>query len=106
MKSSILKEYYEKVRIIEVVRSVVRKEKLDPYYNTNFVSDSKILEKIGDSSRKMVVVSIHQYDLVEKEFKAWEKKNKNCSTVQYPEIKMLPPKDDYTEYTSSSVDQW
>ena len=106
MKSSILKEYYEKVRIIEVVRSVVRKEKLDPYYNTNFVSDSKILEKIGDSSRKMVVVSIYQYDLVEKEFKAWEKKNKNCSTVQYPEIKMLPPKDDYTEYTSSSVDQW
>ena len=106
MKSSILKEYYEKVRIIEVVRSVVKKEKLDPNYNTNFVSDSKILEHISEDSRKMVVASIHQYDLVEKEFKAWEKRNKTCNSIQYPEIKMLPPKDDYTEYTSSSVDQW
>jgi hypothetical protein len=49
---------------------------------------------------------IFHYDTVEKFFKNWEKEHRTSKDIKYPEIILMPPKDDIAEYTSTSVDQW
>lgn len=106
IKKAMLSAYYAKLRIIEMVRSIVRKEKLDPNFNSNFTTQSKDLNVITEKMRPFVVASIFHYDVVEKGFRDWERKNKNNQNPEYPKLTMNPPKDDYTEYNSQIGDQW
>jgi len=47
------------------------------------------------------------YEAVEKFYRGWEKNNKsNKDLLKYPEINLLPPKDDIVEYSSHSVEDW
>ncbi len=50
---------------------------------------------------------MHHYDTVEKFFRGWEKSNKNNKELlKYPDVTLVPPKDDIVEYTSHSVEDW
>lgn len=50
---------------------------------------------------------MQHYEAVEKFYRTWEKNNKsNKELLKYPDITLLPPKDDIVEYTSHSVEDW
>ena len=106
MKSKIITDYYEKARSIEVIRSTLRKEKKEQIYNECFTYEAKGLEGLTNENRKVVLDGIFQYEQVEKNFKIWEKENRNNPQPQLPELDVVPPKDDYTEYTTTNVDRW
>lgn len=98
-------EFDEKMKIIPLVRDIIREEHLDPTYNTNFSpNDNEELNKIPRDLYKNVVISMHHYESVEKDFKDWEFKNrrKPYSQYEYPDIPLTPPKDDVVEYYSDS----
>ena len=106
MKSKIITDYYEKARSIEVIRSTLRKEKKEQIYNECFTYEAKGLEGLTSENRKVVLDGIFQYEQVEKDFKIWEKENRNNPEPKLPELDVVPPKDDYTEYTTTNVDRW
>jgi len=57
MKNSILNLYFEKMRIIELIRSAVRKENMDPNFNIDFrCEDEKLNKYIPNDLRKYVVM--------------------------------------------------
>lgn len=57
MKSSVLKDYYEKMRIVELIRTIVKKEKLDPNIKTNFeTKDPNITKHLNEEIKKFVVM--------------------------------------------------
>jgi len=44
------------MRIIEIIRSIVKKEKLDPIYKNEFsTTDPKILSNINDENKRYIV---------------------------------------------------
>ena len=56
LKKLILGDYYEKMRIIEIIRSIVKKEKLDPIYKNEFsTTDPKILSNINEENKRYIV---------------------------------------------------
>jgi hypothetical protein len=105
LNSQILKLYYEKARNIEMLRINIRKEKLD-INNSKINFELKGLENLNEEQKNVIVESLYQYENIEKQFKIWEKENKNNSKPIYPDIKVLPPKDDYNEYSSQIIEQW
>ncbi len=57
MKSSILNMYYEKMRIVEMFKSAMRKESLDPTYNVEFKTEDENLKKyVPEDLKKYVIV--------------------------------------------------
>ncbi len=57
MKSSILNMYYEKMRIVEMFKSAVKKENFDPTYNVDFKSEDENLKKyVPEDLKKYVIV--------------------------------------------------
>jgi hypothetical protein len=57
MKNSILNLYFEKMRIIELIRSTVKKENMDPNFNIDFrCDDEKVNKCIPSDLRKYVVM--------------------------------------------------
>ncbi len=106
LNSQILKLYYEKARNIEMLRINIRKEKLDINNNSKINFELKGLENLNEEQKNVIVESLYQYENIEKQFKIWEKENKNNSKPIYPDIKVLPPKDDYNEYSSQIIEQW
>lgn len=57
MKSSILNMYYEKMRIVEMFKSAVKKEKMDPTYQVDFQTDDENLKKyIPEEQKKYIIV--------------------------------------------------
>ena len=106
LKIQILKLYYEKARIIEMFKSNVKKENLDPTYQTTGGFDPNVYNKLCKNEQDSIVESIIQYEITEKNFKLWEKENKGNEFPVYPVLNVYPPKDDYTEYSSHSYDNW
>jgi hypothetical protein len=49
---------------------------------------------------------VFHYESVEKSFRQWEKDNRNGKNIEYPEMTILPPKDDVAEYRSENIDAW
>lgn len=95
------------MRIIEIIRSIVKKEKLNPTFKNEFHSnDAKILSNISDDIKSNIVVGIYHYDVVEKLFRNWERENRNTKDLKYPLLEIFPPKDDVAEYTSENLDAW
>lgn len=57
LKSMILKGYYEKLRTIEIIRSIVKKEKLDVTFRNDFHCSDKSLDEVLEGEiRKNVVM--------------------------------------------------
>ena len=56
------------------------------------------LKYIPMAVHKNIVVSLHHYDKIYKEFSDFKKVSKNRKNVEYPELILVPPKDDYIEY--------
>lgn len=57
LKSKILKDYYEKMRTVELFRSKVKKEKLDPTFNSEFITENANLNNaIDEEYRKNIVM--------------------------------------------------
>ncbi len=102
------------MRIIEIIRAIVRREKLDPTFKNSFITnDPKILSNISSELQKYVVwyviinySGVFHYESVERNFRLWEKESRNCSNIEYPEMIILPPKDDVAEYRSENIDAW
>jgi hypothetical protein len=52
-----MKDYYGKMRIIELIRAIVKKEKLDPTYKSDFHTlDESINKEIKENMQKFIVV--------------------------------------------------
>ena len=75
-------------------------------YNEIFNFEAKGLEGLTKENRKVVLDSMLQFEKIEKDFKKWEKENRNIPEPKLPEIDIKPPKDDYTEYSTSNFEKW
>ena len=89
-----------------MLRINIRKEKLDINNNLKINFELKELENLNEEQKNVIVESLYQYENIEKQFKIWEKENKNNLKQFIPDIKVLPPKDDYNEYSSQIIEQW
>ena len=106
MRSNIMNFYYEKAKIIEMIRANIRKRKLNTLFYPKFEADKKELQFLTDENKNNVLESIEQYEKIENQFKSWEKENKNSQTEKFPDIYIPPPKDDYMESLLLIDDQW
>lgn len=49
--------YYEKMRIVEMFKSAIKKEKMDPTYQVDFQTDDENLKKyIPEEQKKYIIV--------------------------------------------------
>ena len=91
-----------KMQVIRGLQNIVYTEELDPSFN-NKVNENKFaraVSKIPPHLRGNIVIAIHHYEDVVKEFSNWKKKNENSVIVAYPELDITPPKEDIVEYNT------
>ena len=86
-----------KFNLILKIREIVKKEHSDPTFN-NIINPDKYrdtLKEIPQECHKNIVVSLHHFDTISKEFMDWEKTNKDKKEgeIEYPEIVLVTPKD-------------
>lgn len=94
----------QKMGLIIEMKNIVMKEHSDPSFNNilNPEKYSKVLKKLPLETHKSIVISLHHYDSIEKEFHEWEEENKNKrdKEIEYPQIILITPRDDVVEYSS------
>ena len=95
-----------KFNLILKIKEIVKKEHSDPTFN-NIIKPEKYrstLKEIPQECHKNIVVSLHHFDTISKEFMDWEKTNKDKKEgeIEYPEIVLVTPKDDVVEYSTES----
>ena len=87
-----------KFRIIKELQTIVRIQKYDSDFNNiiNPVKYEKVLKVIPNEVHKNIVISLHHYEKIFEEFKIFEEinKNKKIKDIHYPELELIPPKDD------------
>ena len=92
-----------KLKIINELQDIVKKENKDIDFN-NRIDENKykdILKYVPVDEHKNIVVSLHHYNKIHKEFLEFQRDNKNKknkNTLEYPVLILIPPKDDYIEY--------
>ena len=92
-----------KLKIINEFQDIVKKENKDIDFN-NKIDENKykdILKYIPVDEHKNIVVSLHHYNKIYKEFLEFQRDNKNKKNrynLEYPVLILIPPKDDYIEY--------
>ena len=89
-----------KLKIIQELQQIVKDENKDIDFN-NKIDENRYKDKlkfIPMNVHKNIVVSLHHYDKIYKEFLDFQKVNRNRKNVEYPELILIPPKDDYIEY--------
>ncbi len=87
-----------KFRIIKELQTIVRVQKYDSDFNNiiNPVKYEKVLKVIPNEVHKNIVISLHHYEKIFEEFKIFAEinKNKKIKDIHYPELELIPPKDD------------
>lgn len=97
---SILKE---KMKLITVIQEILTKENSDPSFN-NILNPEKyydVLKQIPPKAHISIVVSLHHFNKIQKEFVQWEKENRNRKDgdIEFPKIILITPKDDVVDYS-------
>ena len=91
---------YNKLKIINELQNIVKVENKDIDFN-NKIDENKykdILKHIPADIHKNIVVSLHHYSKIYKEFVEFQQTNRNKNNIEYPELILIPPKDDVIEY--------
>ena len=89
-----------KLKLINEFQQIIVNENKDIDFN-NKIDENRyknILKYIPLEVHKNIVVSLHHYNKIYKEFVDFQKTNKNRQNIEYPELILVPPKDDYIEY--------
>jgi hypothetical protein len=89
------------MKVIEQIKNIVIEQHLDPSFNTKFIAiNNPEFRDIPKEVGKNIVVSIHHFESLEKQFDKWEDENKRkrLSDHKYPLIDLEPPKDDVVQY--------
>ena len=89
-----------KLKLIKELQNIVKEENKDIDYN-NRIDEKKykdILKHIPLDVHKNIVVSLHHYNKILKEFVEFQQTNRNRNNIEYPELILVPPKDDLIEY--------
>ena len=105
MRTALLKAYSEKMKVIEKIKHVIHEESLDPTFNNTFRSiNNPEYKEIPREVSKNIVVAMHHYVTIEKEFLKWEEENKRKKfpDIKYPVIDLEPPKDNVIQYSSEN----
>ena len=89
-----------KLKLINEFQKIVKKENNDIDFNNKIdeVKYKDLLKNIPVDVHKNIVVSLHHYNKIYKEFVEFQRDNKNRRNVEYPVLILIPPKDDYIEY--------
>ena len=96
--------FENKMKVIRGLQSIIYTEELEPTFN-NYVDEKRFtnaISKVPVQHRINIVLSIHHYETVHKEFCTWKTNNKNNSGVfvDYPNLEITPPKEDIVDYNS------
>ena len=87
-----------KFEIIKQLKNIINTEKYDTNFNNviNPIKYEKILKNIPEEVHKNIVLSLHHYDKVHEEYTLFKEMNKNKkkSEIHYPELELIPPRDD------------
>ena len=91
-----------KLKLINEFQTIIKNENKDIDFN-NKIDENKyksILVNIPLDVHKNIVVSLHHYNKIYKEFMEFQRtnKNRNKNNIEYPQLILIPPKDDYIEY--------
>ena len=96
--------------VIEKIKGIIRKEKLDNMKHVFNTLEPSIAKHITEEIKPYVIMynfkylfsSINHFETVEKLFKQWERETKTGKEiVNFPEINLQQPKDDYVEYNEN-----
>jgi len=102
LKAKILARYYEQMMVIEKIRGIIRKEKLNQDKDIFNTAEPNVTKHIINEVKPYILISIHHFQNVENFFKQWEKDAKaNKDSIKYPDITLQQPKDDYVEYNEN-----
>jgi hypothetical protein len=103
LRTSIVKEMNNHLRVVEKVRDIIKLQNLDPTFNNKFYpANTEEISEIPLECYKNIVVSLHHFNSVEEQYKKWKDDNKNSlSTIIYPELILTPPKDDVIDYSEN-----
>ena len=91
----------KKLKIIEEINEVIKKENFDVDFNKiNPIKFGDLLKEIPSERYKNILISLNQFDIIYKNFLKWEKinSNKKINEVEYPKIILIPPIDDVVDY--------
>ena len=89
-----------KLRLINELQTIIVNENKDIDFN-NKIDENRyknILVSIPLDVHKNIVVSLHHYNKIYTEFVEFIRTNKNRNNIEYPQLILVPPKDDYIEY--------
>ena len=94
------------IKVIKNIENIIYTEELEPVFKDHIDDKqfSNALQIIPKEVRKNIVISMTHYDDVFNNFILWKEKNKNTNIniddYNYPEIDVVPVKDDVVEYTT------
>ena len=87
-----------KFQIIKELKNIIKIEKYDTNFNNVIdpIKYEKILKNIPGDVHKNIVISLHHYEKIYEEYKLFKEMNKNKkkSDIRYPELELIPPRDD------------
>ena len=87
-----------KFKIINELQNIIKIQKYDTNFNNIIdpVKYEKILKNIPTEVHKNIVISLHHYEKINEEYKIFIEMNKNKKKkdILYPELELIPPKDD------------
>ena len=87
-----------KFKVIKELQNIIKTQKYDTNFNNviNPVKYEKILKNIPIEVHKNIVISLHHYDKIYEDYKIFIEinKNKKKCDIRYPELELIPPRDD------------
>ena len=87
-----------KFKIIKELKNIVKIQKYDSNFNNVIdpIKYEKVLKDIPNEVHKNIVISLHHYEKIYEEYKLFVdlNKNKNKKDIHYPELELVPPRDD------------
>jgi len=87
-----------KFKIIKELQNIIKLQKYDTNFNNviNPQKNEKVLKVIPGEVHKNIVISIHHYEKIYEEYKLFNEmnKNKNKKDIIYPDLELIPPRDD------------
>ena len=87
-----------KFKVIKELNTIVNEQKYDTTFNNIIdpIKYEKILKNIPIEVHKNIVIGLHHYDKIYEDYKIFIEMNKNKEKkdIRYPELELVPPRDD------------
>ena len=87
-----------KFKVIKELQNIIKVQNYDSNFNNiiNPVKYEKILKNIPEEVHKNIVISLHHYEKIYEDYILFKEinKNKKKNDIHYPELVLVPPRDD------------